>query len=105
VLANNVWPLGSNKEGGPYNNGLIQPLVNCNFEGDLCLLSGPIVTVNWKVDSGQKWTVPIGGGVGSNFHLGKLPVNTGIDAYYNVVRPEYGANWKIRAQVQFMFPK
>jgi hypothetical protein len=26
-------------------------------------------------------------------------------AYYNVVHPDDGANWQIRAQVQFMFPK
>ena len=37
--------------------------------------------------------------------LGKLPVNTQISAYYNVVKPDFGANWQIRAQVQLMFPK
>ena len=49
--------------------------------------------------------VPIGGGGGKIFHLGKLPVNTNIDAYYNVVRPDNGANWQIGAQAQLMFPK
>jgi len=49
--------------------------------------------------------VPLGGGVGKIFHLGKLPVNTQLSSYYNVVRPEYGPDWQIRAQVQFMFPK
>jgi hypothetical protein len=39
------------------------------------------------------------------FHLGKLPVNTQLAAYYNVVHPDNGANWQLRAQVQFMFPK
>jgi hypothetical protein len=42
------------------------------------LTSAPILTVNWKADSGQQWTVPLGGGVGKIFHLGKLPVNTQI---------------------------
>ena len=28
-----------------------------------------------------------------------------VSAYYNVVRPDDTANWQIRAQVQFMFPK
>jgi hypothetical protein len=26
-------------------------------------------------------------------------------AYYNVVKPDFGANWQVRAQVQLMFPK
>ena len=46
-----------------------------------------------------------GGGVGKIFHLGKLPVNTQLAAYYNVVRPDDGPNWQIRFQVQLMFPK
>ena len=49
--------------------------------------------------------MPVGGGVGKIFHLGKLPVNTQLSAYYNVVQPDDGANWQIRVQVQLMFPK
>ena len=29
--------------------------------------------------------MPLGGGIGKIFHLGKLPVNTQLSAYYNVV--------------------
>jgi hypothetical protein len=49
--------------------------------------------------------VPLGGGIGKIFHLGRLPVNTQLGAYYNVVHPDDGANWQLRLQVQFMFPK
>ncbi|MEO8739677.1 MAG: neuromedin U [Casimicrobiaceae bacterium] len=105
VLVNNIWSTSSNKQGGSYSNGLIQPFVNYNFEGGLYLTTAPIATVNWKADGSQQWTVPIGGGVGKIFHLGKLPVNTQISGYYNVVKPDFGANWQVRAQVQLMFPK
>jgi hypothetical protein len=105
ALVNNIWSVSSNKTGSSYNNGLIQPFINYNFEGGLYLTSAPILTVDWKAEHGQQWTVPLGGGVGKIFHLGKLPVNTQISAYYNVVRPDFGPNWQIRAQVQLMFPK
>jgi len=105
VLVNNIWSVTSNKEGGAYNNGLIQPFVNYNFKEGLYLTSSPILTVDWKADSSQRWLVPVGGGVGKIFHLGKLPVNAQLSAYYNVVRPDFQANWQIRAQVQLMFPK
>ena len=105
ALVNNVWSLSSSQRGGSYNHGLIQPFVNYNFKGGLYLTSAPILTVNWEADSGQQWTVPVGGGVGKIFHLGKLPVNTQLSTYYNVVRPDDGANWQIRFQVQLMFPK
>jgi len=49
--------------------------------------------------------LPLGLGVGKIFRFGKLPVNTQLGAYYNVVKPDDGANWQLRAQVQLMFPK
>ena len=40
------------------------------------------------------------------FRLGKLPVNTQLAAYSNVVKPRQGgADWQLRFQVQFLFPK
>lgn len=105
MLVNNVWSLTSDKQGGSYNNGLIQPFLNYNFKSGFYLTSAPILTVDWKADSGQQWTVPLGGGIGKIFHFGKLPVNTQLSAYYNVAAPDDAANWQIRAQVQLMFPK
>ena len=46
-----------------------------------------------------------GGGVGKIFHLGKLPVNTQLSAYYNFERPDNAANGQIRFEVQLMFAK
>ena len=105
MLVNNVWSLTSDRQGGSYNNGLIQPFLNYNFKSGFYLTSAPILTVDWKADSGQQWTVPLGGGVGKIFHVGKLPVNTQLSAYYNVAAPDDAANWQIRAQEQLMFPK
>jgi hypothetical protein len=109
VLANNVWSVGSSPnpfgDAPKYNNGLVQPFLNYNFEGGAYLTTSPIITANWEARGSQVWTVPMGGGVGKLFKIGKLPVNTQISGYYNVVRPDFSNNWQIRAQVQFMFPK
>ena len=105
ALVNNVWSLSSSEQGGSYNNGLIQPFLNYNMKEGLYLTSSPVLTVNWKATGSQRWTVPLGGGVGKIFHLGALPVNTSIAAYYNVAKPDYAANWQLRLQVQLMFPK
>jgi hypothetical protein len=104
VLVNNIWSVGHSSSPA-YNNGLVQPFVNYNFEGGLYLTSVPVWTVNWSAKGSQQWTVPMGGGVGKIFKLGKLPVNAQLSAYYNVVRPDFVGNWQIRAQVQFLLPK
>jgi hypothetical protein len=49
--------------------------------------------------------VPIGGGIGHIFHLGRLPVNVQLAAYWNVIAPDNGPDWQLRFQIQFMFPK
>ncbi len=103
VLVNNLWSTGGGSQ--RYNNGLIQPFLNYNLPDGAYLTSAPILTVNWYADGSDKWTVPLGGGVGKIFHFGKLPVNMQLSAYYNVIRPNDGPNWQIRAQVQLMFPK
>ena len=105
ALVNNIWSLSDSGSGGSYNNATIQPFINYNLPDGLYLTSSPVITANWKAESSQRWTVPVGGGIGKIFHLGKLPVNAQLSAYYNVVAPDDGPNWQIRAQVQFMFPK
>ena len=104
ALLNNIW--SSNNATAPsYNNGLIQPFLNFNFESGMYLTSSPIITVNWQARGSQQWTVPMGGGAGKIFKIGRLPVNMQIGAYYTLVRPDFAPNWAFRAQVQLMFPK
>jgi hypothetical protein len=35
----------------------------------------------------------------------RLPVNTQVGAYYNVVCPDNAAEWQLRIQIQFLFPR
>ncbi len=104
VLLNNVCSVGGG-DGASYNNFLAQPFVNYSLPGGTYINSSPIITSNWKADSHDQWTVPLGAGIGHIFHLGKLPVNVLAGAYYNVVKPDFGPNWNIQVQVKFMFPE
>ena len=105
VLVNNIWSVTHSNGSPPINQMLVQPFLNYNFAGGTYLTSSPIITANWQADSGDTWTIPLGGGAGHIFHLGKLPVNTQLAGYYNVETPKYGPDWQLRFQVQFMFPK
>jgi hypothetical protein len=65
----------------------------------------PIITANWEAPDDQQWTVPFGLDIGKLFRVGKLPINTALHGYYNAVKPDYGADWTLRGQIQLMFPK
>ena len=105
ALVNNIWSFGgtSGPSGTKYNNFLLQPFGNYNFGGGWYLTTGPIVTANWEAAGNKAWTLPVGGGFGRVIKLGKLPVNFGLSAYYNVLRPEFGATWQLRTQVTLIF--
>jgi hypothetical protein len=48
----------------------LQPFFNYNLD----LTTSPIITANWEADSDNRWTVPIGGGIGRVFKIGSQPV-------------------------------
>jgi hypothetical protein len=115
ALMNNQWSVAG-WGSGHVNQMLIQPFVNYNLPGGWYFVSAPIMTANWAAKGSDVWTVPLGGGVGKLFKLGqilplegheiaKLPINTQIQAFGNVARPEDGAKWQLRFQFQFLFPE
>lgn len=104
ALFNIVWAVRSDSD-PTYANFLLQPFLNYNFKGGIYLTSAPIMTSQMRNASGERWTVPVGGGIGKIFHLGKLPINTQVSGYYNAARPTNTAEYQLRAQVQMMFPK
>jgi hypothetical protein len=104
-LIYNVWSFAGDDDRKHVNQMLIQPFINYNFPGGWYVASAPIITANWNADSSDIWTVPIGGGGGKVFRIGKQPLNASIQGFYNVERPSSGAEWTLRLQLQFLFPK
>jgi len=107
ALVNNVWSVSVDDGRADVNQLLLQPFINYNVpdKPGRYLTFAPILTANWEADGGNRWTVPLGLGIGQILKLGKLPVNAQVSAYYNVARPDYAAQWQLRAQVQLMFPR
>ncbi len=105
VLANQQWSVAGWGDKS-VSQFLIQPFVNYNLGDGWYVKSSPIITANWKNDSGDKWTVPVGAGVGKLFKLGKLPINTSLEGFYNAQKTSSDApDWQLQFQVQFLLPK
>jgi len=105
ALANNLWSYAGDDDRQGVNQFLLQYFINYNLPKGWYISSAPIVTANWKADSGSKWTVPFGGGVGKILRIGKQPINAQVQAFYNAVKPDNGPDWTLRLQLQFLFPK
>lgn len=107
ALVSNVWNIGNGYNDAPNVNAMTaQYFINYNMEGGWYLTSAPVMTANWKADSGEKWTVPVGGGFGRVFKLGGQHVNMKLAAYYNVDAPDDNDDvWNLQFQCTFLFPK
>ena len=105
ALVNNVWSFAGDSDRRDVNQMLRQPFVNYNLPDAWYVVTAPIITADWEADSDDRWTVPIGAGVGKIVRLGKLPVNAQASAYYNVIRPDNAAEWQLRIQIQLLFPR
>ena len=103
-LFSNVWS-GENSQGDKTNLFSWQYFINYNLPNGYYITSAPIITANWEVESGDRWTVPVGIGFGRVTKFGSQPVNLSAQAYYNIEKPEFGADWQLRLQIQFLFPK
>jgi hypothetical protein len=104
-LVQNLFSVAGPSARKDVNQMLMQPFVNYNLPHKWYLVSSPIVTSNWEVKPGERWTVPVGGGVGKIVHFGKLPVNMYTQFFRNVDRPDGTTHWSARFQMQFLFPK
>ena len=105
ALVSNVWSYAGNDDRADVNAFLAQYFINYNFPSGWYLTSAPIITANWEADSGERWTVPFGGGFGKVFRIGKQPMNINTQVFYNVEKPTNGAEWQWRFQLQLLFPK
>jgi hypothetical protein len=104
-LTQNLWDFAG-KSGDPnVNKFLFQYFINYNLKKGWYLSSTPVITANWEADSGEKWTVPLGGGIGRLVRFGKQPVDFKLASYWNAVKPRNGPKWNFQLTVKFLFPK
>lgn len=106
LLVNNIWSYAGNNDRKDVSQFLAQYFVNYNLPNAWYLTSAPIITANWEAEGkGNKWTMPVGGGFGKVFRIGKLPFNGSVAAFSNVVRPNGAADWTLRVSLALLLPK
>ncbi len=109
ALISQVWDIGSASEpNDEVDLFTFQPIINYNLADGWYLTSVSIITRDGTAESGEEWLVPLGGGAGKVFRVGRQPMNFNAQLFYNVIRPEEPVDvgrWSFRLQLQFMFPK
>ena len=105
MLGRQLWSFAGDSDRSYVKQTLIQPFVNYNLDNGWFLLTDRVLTANWQADSDNRWTVPVGGGVGRVFKIGDQAINSRLEAYYNIETPDGAPDWTINFTWQFLFPK
>lgn len=104
-LTQNTWSVAGDKDRNDLNLFYSQIFIVKELKKGWYLNTAPIITANWEAESGNKLTLPLGGGAGKLFRIGKLPVNGQVGYYGYVVKPEGGPTSQLRFQLVLLFPK
>jgi hypothetical protein len=104
-IARHLWSVAGDSNRKYVNQSLIEPFVNYNLDNGWFVMSDLVITANWSAPHNNRWTVPLGGGVGRVFNIGKQAINAKMELYHNIVRPDGAPDWKATFTWQFMFPK
>ena len=106
VVVNNIWSFGGPPHSSDRTNSfLLNPVVTYHFSNGWSVGSSPNITANWLSKNGQKWTVPVGGGIEKVFRLGAQRMKLSVDAYYNAIRPTAGNDTAlVQVTLTLLFP-
>ena len=99
AIAEQVWSIAGEEERPSVSRLRLQPVLAYQLPEAWYLASSPEIIANWKAAGGQKWLVPLGGGFGKLFQIGTLPFDVQLEGFYDVVHPDLGPTWSLRAQV------
>ena len=105
ALVSNVWSVAGSGGRPPINRMTLQYFLAYNLPHDWYFTAAPILVADWRADAGNRWLVPVGGGVGKLVMFGARPVDFAATFYGNAVTPVGMPTWQMNLQMTPMFPK
>jgi hypothetical protein len=105
-LINNQWNLGGG-DGGPGSNDEPYSVTTLQYFYGITLgkgwqiLSGPVMTYDWKASSDNRLSLPLGTGIAKTTKFGKTTWRVQLELQYYVVQPDaFGSEWLITIDIR-----
>lgn len=105
LFAENIWSFAGDADRPDINLLRLRPFINYIIPAfqNLFITTSPEITADFVSDD-NRWTVPIGGGLGYLLNLGTMPININVEGYWNSIRPDFSPDWTLRSIIQAQFP-
>jgi len=93
------WSFAGDSDRESTSQSNIQYFIYYNITDTVKIGMSPNVTIDWKADSGEQVTLPVGLGINWMTKMGKLPVRLGIEGYCSVVHPHDGMSSRMSVRL------
>lgn len=106
MLVQNIWSVAGGSHRLPVNQLQLEPLFSYNLPRGWYLTSNPTIVADWTQPRSERWLLPIGGGAGRSFNIGKQAVDSNLTMYWNAIRPDNQSlpKWQLNLEFTFLFP-
>lgn len=100
-LVSNQWNLGGGGGGPgssdePYSTTTAQYFYGVTLGGGWQILSGPVITYDWKAASGERLSLPLGTGIAKTTKIGDTPWRFQVELQYYIEQPDsFGSEWSL----------
>jgi hypothetical protein len=105
ALVSNVWSVAGSGGRPPVNRMTLQYFLAYTLKRDWYLSAAPILVADWRAQPGNRWLIPVGGGVGKLMTFGVRPVDFAATFYGNAVTPSGLPTWQMNLQMTLLFPQ
>lgn len=99
AIAGNRWSFAGISDRADVNQLLIRGTIRRQLQNNWYFVTAPIITANWRAPASERWLVPIGGGFGRLFQMGRTTWAASLQGYYNAIRPDGAPEWAVRFSV------
>lgn len=102
MLANHIWSYAGPNGRDDISQSFIQPFISYAFPDTTAITINTESTYNWHT---RQWTVPINAMITKIYSFGTQKVQLGVGGRYYAASPRNGAEWGLRVNAVFLFPK
>lgn len=103
LIAAQRWSFAGSRNRIDVNQLMIRGAVRRQLPDNWYFVYAPLITANWDIP-GEKWLVPVGGGIGRTFKIGDLPWAWSVQGYYNAIKPDPAPDWVVRFAIVAAIP-
>jgi hypothetical protein len=106
AVVRNLWSFAGDAQRTDVNLFSVVPFLNYNFSNGWYLVSTPVIIADWEAeDKRNRWTVPIGGGIGKVMFRGeRRPINIRLQGFYFLEKADLTPDWTLQLKFEILFP-